>query len=457
MVTILGAGLAGLSTSYHIGHENCQIFEQHAYAGGHIHSEIRDGFTWDEGPHVSFTKHAYVRDLFAESTEYWEYPVFPTNYYQGSWVPHPAQTNLYALPEEIRDECIADFLASRESSEANKLAPVDYQEWLERAFGKTFANTFPKSYTEKYWTTSPKNLTIDWVGSRVYSPNIDDVLQGAVKPLDTSTHYITSVRYPKHGGYFSFAKKMAQGANIKYGKKLSSISFVNKTLYFTDGTELNYDKLVNSIPLPILIKQSDAPDYVKQAASELSCSSIIMVNLIANHSARKDNNWIYVYDNDKYSCRINFTELLSPANGLPGKTGIQVEVYFSKYKPLDKSADEVVASVCTELIEMGLIDSNESIESTHSKLVEWANVIFDHSRQTSLKIIFGWMQQVGLARDNDELDPVSDWDAKFATLPSVDSSPSIYLAGRFGQWKYYWSDDCVLRGKYISDNFFQNA
>ena len=60
MVVILGAGLAGLSASYHLGHENCQIFEQHTFAGGHIHSEHREGFTWDVGPHVSFTKHAYV-------------------------------------------------------------------------------------------------------------------------------------------------------------------------------------------------------------------------------------------------------------------------------------------------------------------------------------------------------------------------------------------------------------
>ena len=29
---------------------------------------------------------------------------------------------------------------------------------------------------------------------------------------------------------------------------------------------------------------------------------------------------------------------------------------------------------------------------------------------------------------------------------------SLIMAGRFGQWKYFWSDDCVLRGKYISEN-----
>jgi len=27
----------------------------------------------------------------------------------------------------------------------------------------------------------------------------------------------------------------------------------------------------------------------------------------------------------------------------------------------------------------------------------------------------------------------------------------VILAGRFGQWKYYWSDDCVLRGKQIGE------
>jgi len=54
--TILGAGLAGLSCSYHIGHQNCLIFEQKSHVGGHIYSHPIGGFTWDEGPHVSFTE-----------------------------------------------------------------------------------------------------------------------------------------------------------------------------------------------------------------------------------------------------------------------------------------------------------------------------------------------------------------------------------------------------------------
>ena len=444
--------MAGLSASYHLGQENCQIFEQYTFAGGHIHSERREGFTWDEGPHVSFTKHAYVRDLFAASTEFLEYPVFPTNYYKGSWVPHPAQTNLHAVPLAIREQCLRDFRAAHGSEvPASEQAPENYREWLEMTFGQSFATLFPRAYTEKYWTTDPQNLTTDWVGVRVHAPNREEVEQGALAPLDKSTHYISSVRYPKEGGYISFANKIAAGARITYGKKLSYISFAQKKICFADGSETEYEKLVSTIPLPVLILQSDAPPAVKEAAKQLSCSSVLIVNAVANHPSQRSENWIYVYDEDKLSTRINLTELLSPANGVPGKTGVQVEVYFSKYRELSVSADEAIAQVCAELVEMGLIKSKDDIDSVHSKWIEWANVIFDQPRRTAMTTVFDWLQQVGLAHEADELEPATDWDAKFLNPTLAQSDASIYLAGRFGQWKYYWTDDCVMRGKYLGE------
>ena len=123
MYTILGAGLAGLSCAYHLGHEQCKIFEQHDYVGGHIHSEQSGGFTWDEGPHVSFTKSDYVRQLFDDGIDVLKYPVHPVNYYQGTWIDHPAQTNLYVLPEALKQACVSDFLAIRKDSESADFAP----------------------------------------------------------------------------------------------------------------------------------------------------------------------------------------------------------------------------------------------------------------------------------------------------------------------------------------------
>ena len=163
---ILGAGISGLSTSYHLGHRDAVIFEATDRYAGHIYSEVVDGFTWDDGPHVSFTTNEYVKRLFADCVD-GEYEVIDTkvsNYYQGHWINHPAQTNLFQVPEPLRTRCLESFLESRDSDET---PPENYEQWLHQAMGPVFADTFPAAYTRKYWTTEPSNLDTDWVGNRV--------------------------------------------------------------------------------------------------------------------------------------------------------------------------------------------------------------------------------------------------------------------------------------------------
>ena len=450
MVVILGAGLAGLSASFHINNQNCIIFEKNNYATGHIHSENINGFTWDEGPHVSFTENEYVKNLFSESVDndLLEYPVKTVNYFEGAWISHPAQTNLYAVPEPLRSECLADFLKARFSYEDN-FVPQNYQEWLNYSFGETFTNTFPAAYTRKYWTTNPSLLTTDWVGKRVFFPKIDQVKEGYIQPLKEETHYIKKIRYPNNGGFMSFAQKLLTNSNINLRHELQSIDFDNRQIVFTNGETVKYQRLINTIPLPLLIAKSNAPGHIKEAASNLNCSSVLLVNVTANHQTARPENWIYVYDEDKYSTRINCTELLSPNNAPPRKTGIQVEVYFSAYKPKVETDDIIAQKVMIELIEMGLVRDIESIETYHTKWVQWANVIFDHKRIENLDIVLNYLVPYGLKREEDDLDSMTNWTEKISTNQNLGD---IILAGRFGQWKYYWTDDCVLRGKFISEN-----
>ncbi len=444
-IVILGAGLAGLSASYHLGHERCVVFEQKHHAGGHIHSEIVDGFTWDEGPHLSFTKYDYVKELFADAVDqdFLEYPVETGNYFQGHWIPHPAQSNLFAVPEPLRSECLRDFHASRVRSD-DDAPPRDYREWLHRAFGPTFAATFPTAYTRKYWTLPPEQLTTDWVGNRVYYPSVEDVTEGAKGPLPEQTHYIKKIRYPAKGGYLSYARTLLEGADIRFGRELTHVSFKDKRLLFTNGEQVRFEHLVSTIPLPVLIERSDAPWPVREAATALTCTSLLLVNVTADHPTARPENWIYVYDEDKYATRINCTEMLSPNNAPTGKTGVQVEVYFSKARPQDASPHAIADAVCDELIEMGVVRDRAAIESVHTLPIRFANVTFDHPRREALTTVLDWLEGHGMAREGDELEPTTDWDTKLAEARP--SGQTLMLAGRFGQWKYYWTDDCVLRG-----------
>lgn len=451
MILILGAGLAGISCSYHLNH-NCLVVEKNSYSGGHIYSHQINGFTWDEGPHVSFTKHQYVKDLFDLSVagEFLEYPVHPTNYYKGHWIAHPAQSNLYAVPEPIRSKCLSDFLATRKDVELN-LQPANYDKWIKLAFGNEFSNEFVRSYTQKYWTLNPEELSTDWVGERVFFPDVETVKKGFEGPQQESTHYITKVRYPKKGGYFSYTDLLRKDMNVQYNKCVTKINLDSKTVYFTDGTEQQYTKLINTLPLPAFVNFLDTSLEIQNAAKDLLCSELLLLNFVVNHPATIDSHWLYVYDIDKYATRINFTELLSPNNGIEGKCGIQVEVYFSKYKKQKETIEQISKKVAWELVEMGLIKDETFIDEINTNYIKYANVIFDHKRQKALALILDYLTDFGLVREQDDLAPATDWNKKEVST-NEDTLGDIVLAGRFGQWKYYWTDDCILRGKYIAEH-----
>lgn len=449
MYTILGAGLSGLSVADHLSKKGItfKLYEGKSHGGGHIYSEVVDGFVWDEGPHVSFTKHDYVRSYFEANVNnaFLEYAPKPANYYKQNWIPHPAQANLYAIPEQLRNQCISDVISVRETFPSN-FEPKNYQEWIDYAFGETFADVFAKTYTKKYWTTEPERLTTDWIGKRVYFPEIRDMVDSAKGPLPKQTHYISTVRYPISGGFYSYIEKIEKQLEVSYNKKVQFISFERKEITFSNGEVEKYSTLISTLPLPQMIANSDAPEEIKIHAKKLKCSQVLIVNVVVNHPAPIDNHWIYVYDEQFYSTRINFTELLAPNNGTSGKSGIQVEVYFSDYHPLKSSPSEIEKNVLDELLEMKLILSAKDIYSSHHKWIDWANVIFDDKREEAQNAVLNWLETKGLVREVDDLQPMTDWDGK-----PEQKLGSIILAGRFAQWKYYWTDDCVMRGLFIAD------
>src|SRR4029079_14787009 len=132
-----------------------------------------------------------------------------------------------------------------------------------------------------YWTTDPKNLDVDWIGQRILHPEVDDVIAGSKGPLPPEMYSIDarSPRYPSKGGFLSFCNKMADGADIRYNTKVDQIDFGSRVLRLEDGSELNYEQLVSTLPLPYLISRSvDAPDDVREAASLLRSTQFYRVD-----------------------------------------------------------------------------------------------------------------------------------------------------------------------------------
>ncbi|MGV7224871.1 MAG: protoporphyrinogen/coproporphyrinogen oxidase, partial [Nitrospinales bacterium] len=344
-VAILGAGMAGFGASNFLNGEGIRptIYEKEPYYGGHTASFNQDGFIFDDGPHISFTKNKRIQELFAESVNH-EYEIIQSrvnNYWQGHFIKHPVQCNLYGLDHDFVIRIIDDFVKAQYSSKEEIL---NYEDWLVATYGETFAKTFPMKYGLKFHTTTADNMTIDWIGPRLYKPDLKEVLHGALEPTTPDVHYVDHFRYPSKGGFVSYLDLFVKEAQLKLDHNLIKLDPKNRKLYFSNGKIISYDYVISSLPLPEIIpKILGAPTDVIEASQNLACTTCIIVTIGINRDNISEAHWSYFYDDDFFFTRLSFPHMQSPHNVPKGCGSIQAEVYYSqKYRPLDRQPEECI-------------------------------------------------------------------------------------------------------------------
>jgi len=421
-VVILGSGMAGFGAAYRLHAQGLTpvMYDKNAYHGGHTASFRSDsGFLFDVGPHISFTKDSRIQGLFADSVDqqYETVQINLNNYWRGYWPRHPVQLHLHGLPEDVIVKVIADFVEQRQAPDR----PVrNYADWLLSSFGRTFAELFPMQYTRKYHLTTADNMTIDWVGPRIYRPSLEEVLRGALSPSSPHIHYITHFRYPSDGGFVSYLKKFVPLGSLKFNHDLLSLDPRTRELRFSNGAVAHYDALVSSVPLPELVRMiHGAPPDVLDAARRLASSTCVLVNVGVDRKDLSEAHMTYFYDEDICFTRLGFPHMLSATNAPPGTGSIQAELYFSdKYKPLTGSPDDWIEPVITDLRRCGLLREEDRILFSSAMLVRYANIIFDLERAAALKTVHGYLDDLRIA-----------------------------YCGRYGDWGYLWTDESFKSGE----------
>lgn len=421
-IVILGSGMAGFGAAYRLSQEGVApvMYDKNSYYGGHTTSLRYDtGFMFDVGPHISFTKDPRIQELFADSVDqkYETIQINLNNYWRGHWPLHPVQLHLHGLPDELVVKVITDFVEERYAPE-RKIN--NYADWLLASFGKTFAESFPMQYTRKYHTTPAENMSTDWLGPRIYRPNLDEVIRGMLSPSAAHVHYITHFRYPSAGGFVNYLNKFLPLGNVKLEHKLVSVNPRSRELKFANGLITQYDGLVSSVPLPdLLLMIQGAPQDVVDASQLLACSTCVLVNVGINREDISNAHMTYFYDEDICFTRLGFPHMLSPRNAPPGTGSIQAEVYFSKkYKPFSGSPEDWIEPVIRDLRKVGLVREEDKVLSKKAMLLPYANVIFDLERADALKKVHAYLDEIGIA-----------------------------YCGRYGDWGYMWTDESFKSGE----------
>ena len=421
-IAILGAGMAGFGAAYRFGEEGLRppMYERGERHGGHTVSYVHDsGFIFDDGPHVSFTKDERMKELFAGFVggKYELVESRVNNYWHGQWVKHPAICNLHGLPDDLVASCIEDFVAAhrREPTEIR-----NYEEWLLATYGRAFYDNFPKDYTVRYHTAPAKQMDIDWLGPRLYRPELREVLLGALSAQTADVHYVENFRYPTHGGFQPYIDPLPEVTDLRLRHEVVGIDPGEGILCFADGSSAEFEHLVSSLPLPELIRVlPDVPDEVSEAASLLAASTCVVVNVGVDRADLSEAQWTYFYDRDIFFTRLSYPHMLSPNMAPEGAGSFQAECYYSdKYRPLERTPESCIEPVVRDLRRCGLIRVDDTILHTNATVTRYANVIFDLDRAPSLKIVNGYLDELSIAR-----------------------------CGRYAEWLFHWTDESFRSGE----------
>lgn len=415
---ILGAGIAGISAGYHLKQKGIDsvIYEKDNDWGGLCGNFTIDGFRFDRFVHFSFATDENDKSLFATSTGMIEHIPFPSNYYKGFWLSHPAQNNLAPLPIQEKVDIITDFV-NRPQKDISNI--VTYDEWLRVQYGNYFAEHFPFVYTKKYWGVSADKLETKWVGVRMYTPDLRQVLQGSYSTQDECFYFAKKMLYPKKGGFKSILNKCREGLDIKLNHKVIEINAQDKIITFANGNSITYERLISTLPLPEIINMlPDVPQEIKQAVDDLHWTCGYQVSLGFNRPDIAKYLWFYIYDQDILSARVYSPSLKSSDNVPEGCSSLQAEIFFDcKAKILNKK--EVLENTISKFIEMGLFKKEDLIVQD-IRFEPYANITFVPSIYKNRQIIIDYLKTLG-----------------------------IESIGRFGKWDYKWTHQAFADGKEV--------
>jgi protoporphyrinogen oxidase len=407
----LGAGIAGLGAALRareVGRE-AVIFEARKSAGGLLDNFVIDGYRFDYAVHLSFAQEPLVRKIF-DKTPYITHPADSTCFDDGLWLKHPVQNNLCPLPPDEKVRLIESFLKRPE-----QLHAPDYESWLRHQYGNAIAERYPLRYTMKYWGTPAAELSTTWIGNRMRRAALAEILYGAFTEDTPNTYYTKEMRYPEKGGYKAFIQELIDESTIEYGRRVTAIDVVNKSVTFADGSTVRYTTLVSSLPLPVIAKLiQDCPRAIMEAAEKLEATSIDLVSVGFKRPVVQDL-WFYIYDDDILASRAYSPSVKSPDNAPPGSSSLQFEIYNRGRQPLH-SAEELKENVLYAIAKMK-IASGEDIAVLDHRRIEFGNVIFDKGMEDQRSVVMDYLHGSGISS-----------------------------CGRFGTWDYLWSNQSLISG-----------
>jgi protoporphyrinogen oxidase len=417
------------------------------YVGGLARTVEHNGYRFDIGGHRFFSKNEEVENLWTEilGPELLTRDRLSRIYYHGRYFAYPlkAANALWNLGPVETVRCMASYARARVQPVRD---PRSFEDWVRNQFGWRLYSIFFKTYTEKVWGISTKELSADWAAQRIKSLDMWLVLKSALLPKrkpsnrgDLVTTLIDTFRYPRLGPGQMWERvaeiQEDKGRPVLLGRSVERIehegglvrAVITKTESGAIEKHVGTD-FVSSMPIRELISRLEpaAPEKVRRAADSLSYRDFISVAVMIDRRDVFPDNWIYVHDPSVKVGRIQNFKNWSP-DMVPdqSKTCLGLEYFCFEDDGLWSSTDEeLIDRARKDLAHLGMCRPEEVFDGVVVRQKK-AYPVYDDVYEAKVNVIREYLRT---------------------------SLPNLYLAGRNGMHKYNNQDHSMMTALLVARN-----
>lgn len=412
---IIGAGISGLTfANYAKG--DYLIIEKENEVGGYCRTIKRNGYVWDYAGHFFHFKTDEFKKKFLDKM-----PKDDIIYndkctkilYKGKFIDFPFQTNIHQLEKEEFIDCLYDLFNKEEKDKYDNFLDMLYGK-----FGKSIVEKFLKPYNEKLYAVDLTKLDVDAMGR--FFPYADK--EAIINNMKNSkvNSYNASFLYPKNGAA-SFIKILYDSLDkdkVLLDTSVVSLDLDKKIAKLSDGEEIEYEYLINTMPLNKFLKLIGGHDSL---VDEMSYNKVLVLNLGFDKSSPlcKKEHWLYIPSKDCNYYRIGFY------NNILGeeKLSMYVEIGYGKDdKITDKEIEKQLKLTLENLQKSGII-------SKDMKLVDYETIIMDPA-------------YVHIETETTK---------KIDKLKEDFKNKNVYTIGRYGAWIYNSMEDSMVKAKELAE------
>jgi len=427
-VVILGGGLTGISTAFHL-RRPWLLVEKEARLGGHARTDETRGFHFDKTGHWLHLRDPYMKQLVNELLPGELVPVARKAriFSHGVLTRYPFQGNLHGLPPEVVSECLIDFVRAHNDPRSSEPAK-NFEDFCLKKFGAGISRHFMIPYNQKLWGVHPREITAEWCSRFVPIPKLEDVIKGAVGDVPPEIGYNVSFLYPKTGGIETLTRALVSrlaGGEVALSTPVERVNLGDRTINI-GGDTISWRALVATIPLPELVARlTDAPKEIEEAAGKLRCTPVRYLNVATKSSPNADFHWIYVPEEKFPFYRVGIYTNAVPAMAPPGRGSLYVEL--SDRGPMPR-VDDIMPDVAQALAAAGAINGADDVLFAEIKELKYAYVVFDDNYYSCVGKLINYFEA------ND-----------------------VFPRGRYGSWIYNAMEDSILAGKEVAERLNPGA